>query len=448
MSNYTGPVAANFFQAGSTCPFCQEAITEGQMVVTCLACGSLHHDTCWQHRGGCSSYHCDDRVKADASGRPAEIVITPTEAARATVPPKPVRPGAQDAARPFLPKEPTRLSRLAVVSAVLGGASLLGLWGALAGESSLTILALTVALAAIVVAVIALVLINTGRSVYGSAPAAVAIAVAAAMAVRNHSNWVNYQIAKNRPTEAELARLGPAKARAMRANVVITSSAASGFSGEIATGSGIIVKLDNHKAWILTNRHVVGEPGSHSTANRSITVLFYNGESSPATVDWVGPGSVDLALVSCEALTLDKAEPVELLADAVPQGTPVFAIGNPEGLSWTYTEGVISGVRIQEGDGENVEAYQTQTPVNSGSSGGGLYGMDGKLVGVNSWTYDKAVSEGLSFAISTRSILKFLGEENVRRFLTPAPLPPATAEMPPPSAPAKPSATSAEDRRP
>ena len=49
---------------------------------------------------------------------------------------------------------------------------------------------------------------------------------------------------------------------------------------------------------------------------------------------------------------------------------------------------------------------QTTAPINSGNSGGGLYDKDGAVVGINTWTEDKQVSEGIGFAISFENLLR------------------------------------------
>ncbi len=453
MSGYNGPMTANFFQAGSTCPFCQEAIAEGQSIVACGECGSLHHDTCWQHKGGCSSYHCDTKVKSEAKGLQAEIIVTSMEAERATVPPKPARVGGAEAARRFLERPPTRLSWLAVASGVLAALALGGLAGLAMQSLWISLVATALALGAIAAGVVALVVINTSRKVHGYVPAGISILIASALVLvyfvgfrsmyeaHGHATRVNLQIAESRPTEAELARMEPVKAQAMRANVVITSQPTGMFAGQLVTGSGVVLKVADKKAWILTNRHVVtGGDDSGTGAGRRLSILFYNGETSDATVAWLPPPHVDLAILQCQALTIDKVEPIEVLSTAAAQGDRVFAIGNPENYYWSYTEGVISGMRSQEESGQPIEIYQTQTPINSGNSGGGLYTNEGRLIGVNTWTYDKSVSEGLSFAISSRTLLRLLGEENARKFLTPAAqaaapkgeAPPATPEEPKP----------------
>jgi S1-C subfamily serine protease len=85
-------------------------------------------------------------------------------------------------------------------------------------------------------------------------------------------------------------------------------------------------------------------------------------------------------------------------------GDPVFAIGNPQGLGWTHTTGTISQYRLQNVGGHRLSVIQTQTAINPGNSGGGLYDNDGYLIGINTWTQDKRVSEGLSFAIALEAL--------------------------------------------
>jgi serine protease Do len=69
-------------------------------------------------------------------------------------------------------------------------------------------------------------------------------------------------------------------------------------------------------------------------------------------------------------------------------------------LSWSYNEGVISGIRETVKGPVRLKILQTQTPINQGNSGGGLYSADGTLIGIVTWTKDKAQAEGISFAIT------------------------------------------------
>jgi serine protease Do len=86
-------------------------------------------------------------------------------------------------------------------------------------------------------------------------------------------------------------------------------------------------------------------------------------------------------------------------------GKGVFAVGNPHGLGWTHTEGVISQLRLQDRGGWRIRIVQTSAAVNPGNSGGGLYDKNGMLIGINTWANDRRVSEGISFAIAFDSFL-------------------------------------------
>jgi len=87
-------------------------------------------------------------------------------------------------------------------------------------------------------------------------------------------------------------------------------------------------------------------------------------------------------------------------------GESVFAIGNPHRLGWSHTQGVISQIRNQPIDSRQVRVIQTQASINPGNSGGGLYDREGYLLGINTWTADKRVSEGIGFAITLDTLLE------------------------------------------
>jgi S1-C subfamily serine protease len=178
-------------------------------------------------------------------------------------------------------------------------------------------------------------------------------------------------------------------------------------------GSGVIVS-QNCEA--VTNWHVVKEI-------RRVVVIFRprppktfetltQEDIFAATVLKTRP-SLDLALLRldrCPAggsyLRLEDPERIEV-------GQDVFAIGHPEKLFWTYTEGVISQIRPRsrwKSDGQEFVAtlIQTQTPVSYGSSGGPLINRSGNLVGVISNTLVERA--GFNFAISAHELKPFLGQ--------------------------------------
>jgi hypothetical protein len=76
-------------------------------------------------------------------------------------------------------------------------------------------------------------------------------------------------------------------------------------------------------------------------------------------------------------------------------GEKVFAIGNPRALEVTLSEGLISGLRGEWADGSHV--VQTTAPISPGSSGGGLFDAEGRLVGIT--TFQRRDSQNLNFAL-------------------------------------------------
>ncbi len=425
-NNTPEPIQANLFHAGSTCPFCQENVAEGQLIIKCDRCGAVHHETCWGHNQGCASYHCDEKVRRDAQGMQPELVITAGDLENVT--PMPARRAPQtslEATRPFLPEKPEKLSSIALAAATISTFSLVGVAGAVTASSKLLALSIGVGIVAVVTGVVAMVMVNNSRKVHGMMPAAGSVVLAAFMIIFSFISieavarsggrrlLQDMSISGNMPSEAELSRMDPVKADALRANVVIHSSTMRGLIPGQTYGSGIIFQVTGSKAYIITNKHVVGE----GKEDAPIDILFYNGESSKGSLEWRAPGSVDIAIVCCQALTLKHYRPLRINDFLAGQGDAVFAVGNPMNLAWSYTAGVISGIRKKQESNRRIEIYQTQTPINHGNSGGGLYDMAGRLIGVNTWTKDKSVAEGLSFAISTKTIIELLREGAQERLL-------------------------------
>ena len=89
-------------------------------------------------------------------------------------------------------------------------------------------------------------------------------------------------------------------------------------------------------------------------------------------------------------------------SDDVSVGDTVHAIGHPEGLYWSYTQGVVSAKRkkykwaYKESEHE-ANMIQTQTPISSGNSGGALLDSKGNLVGIN--TANFGAGQNLNFAV-------------------------------------------------
>jgi S1-C subfamily serine protease len=74
-------------------------------------------------------------------------------------------------------------------------------------------------------------------------------------------------------------------------------------------------------------------------------------------------------------------------------GERVYAIGAPEGLELTISEGLVSGLR----EYENVRVIQTSAAISHGSSGGGLFDVNGRLIGIT--TFSLKEGQNLNFAL-------------------------------------------------
>lgn len=150
-------------------------------------------------------------------------------------------------------------------------------------------------------------------------------------------------------------------------------------------GSGVIYDTEG---LILTNNHVV----EGATA---IAVDLADGTRLSATLVGRDPSN-DIAVLKIDPA---KVPAVAELGDSavVKPGQRVIAMGSPEGLENTVTEGIISGTNRQ------VDTYigmiQTDAAVNPGNSGGPLLNAAGQVIGLNTLGVRENNAQGLNFAI-------------------------------------------------
>ena len=166
-------------------------------------------------------------------------------------------------------------------------------------------------------------------------------------------------------------------------------------SGE---GSGFIISADG---LVLTNAHVV-------MGADTITATLGDGREAQATVLGLDR-SMDIALLRLEG---DTVWDHLILGDseALRVGDWVVAIGNPLGLGHTVTAGIVSGKgRVLGHDIYGNESYiQTDAAINQGNSGGPLFDLEGRVVGINSAIISGANTIG--FAIPIDAVEQVLGE--------------------------------------
>ncbi|MFA1643681.1 S1C family serine protease [Chryseomicrobium aureum] len=178
---------------------------------------------------------------------------------------------------------------------------------------------------------------------------------------------------------------------------------------EAGTGSGVIYKVEGDRAFIVTNHHVV------DGAN-SIEVTLAGGKKVSAEL--VGSDVwTDLAVLEMDATDVETV--IEFGdSDALTQGEPVIAIGNPLGLDFfgSVTTGILSGkervipVDLNE-DGQQdwqTEVLQTDAAINPGNSGGALINIAGQLIGINSMKISTTTVEGIGLAIPINSAIPII----------------------------------------
>ena len=101
----------------------------------------------------------------------------------------------------------------------------------------------------------------------------------------------------------------------------------------------------------------------------------------------------------------EPKSPAVLLGDdaSLEPGDEVFAIGNPQGLEGTISQGIVSGVRTLASD----RLIQITAPISPGSSGGPVVGNDGRVVGIAVGTFSEG--QNLNFAIPVSALSTLLG---------------------------------------
>lgn len=174
--------------------------------------------------------------------------------------------------------------------------------------------------------------------------------------------------------------------------------------GEAGTGSGVIYKLANGKAFIVTNHHVVENASQLEVSLKDGTRVRARLLGSDALTD--------LAVLEIDAKHVKKVAEFGD-SDAVKLGEPVIAIGNPLGLQFagSVTQGIISGKnRTIEVDLDqdglpdwNAEVLQTDAAINPGNSGGALVNIEGQVIGINSMKIAQEAVEGIGFSIPINS---------------------------------------------
>jgi len=153
-------------------------------------------------------------------------------------------------------------------------------------------------------------------------------------------------------------------------------------------GSGAFIR---NNGYIVTNLHVIS--GSNPA---SITAITYGNQQYPSSlVGYDTNGDIAVLKINKDMPYLEFGN-----SDEVKVGTKVIAAGNPAGLSFTVTEGIVSALRANADNG--LDYIQTDVPINPGNSGGPLINQKGEIIGINNFKYGGF--ESLGFAIASNEV--------------------------------------------
>ncbi|MBS0958777.1 trypsin-like peptidase domain-containing protein [Leuconostoc pseudomesenteroides] len=185
-------------------------------------------------------------------------------------------------------------------------------------------------------------------------------------------------------------------------------------SSELETaseGSGVVYKIADGYAYIITNNHVVAD-------SDKLQLITASGKKVEATI--VGTDTTkDLALLKAKATDI-KVSASFGNSKSLLAGQQVLAIGSPLGSDYatSLTSGIVSAPRreltAEETGSTATTAIQTDTAINPGNSGGPLINLKGQVIGITSSkivsSTDGTSVEGMGFAIPADIVQSFIAK--------------------------------------
>lgn len=180
-------------------------------------------------------------------------------------------------------------------------------------------------------------------------------------------------------------------------------------SESLGTGSVI-----DKNGMILTNWHVVKDAETLGIWTKSDDPDFLKNEDYYVGKILKQDKESDLAILQVSGLP-NNIVPISIgSVSDIEEGDEVFAIGHPEGFTWSFTTGIVSKIR-KNFSWKYTNTYQhkatliqTQTPISPGNSGGPLLDFRGRLVGVNT----SSAAANINFAVGVNHVKNLLSKKN------------------------------------
>ncbi|MBE6124119.1 MAG: serine protease [Erysipelotrichaceae bacterium] len=204
--------------------------------------------------------------------------------------------------------------------------------------------------------------------------------------------------------------------KAVKSVVTVLSSSTGVKAGSSSSGSGIIYKIDDTYAYILTNRHVVAiKSSTYSLFHNHIEIILSNYKKVSGTLVGAATG-IDVAVIKVDKSAIEGSYELPIVKNSftdIDIGDAIFAIGSPLGTDHAFSAsfGSISNLYNTKVDftSSNLGVYypiQIDAAVNPGNSGGGLFNGNGDLVGmvqggrtVSSENDSTIITTGINYAI-------------------------------------------------
>ena len=175
-----------------------------------------------------------------------------------------------------------------------------------------------------------------------------------------------------------------------------------------AQGTGFLITSNGY---IVTNANVLADANGNLASN--IRVVTNN--QNTINAQFIGyDGNMDVALLKIsgnyQALTLGNSSKVQI-------GDKVIAIGDPLGLQFSVSEGIVSAIDRQGSNGLN-DYIQTDASLNPGNSGGPLIDKNGQVIGINNFKISGG--ENLGFALESiyvKQAINSIAQQNLNQTL-------------------------------
>jgi len=202
-----------------------------------------------------------------------------------------------------------------------------------------------------------------------------------------------------------------ADARDLDSNMDAVAEAVVLVRSRVGLGSGFMI---HSEGYLISNDHVI-------EGSNELTVIVFRQATDGLQKDEYKHVRIiataellDLALLKIEPDGDEEFVTVPLgNSHALIQGEPVFAVGNPMGLERSLSEGIVA-LRSRLSGGQSY--VQTTAALSPGNSGGPLFDMSGRVIGVNSLKIVAAGAEGLSFSIPINRVKAFIDDQEAYAF--------------------------------